>query len=93
MNTTTQKKAINKFDYLGHTFTPLRNFKKVEIKDGNIIGKFKGIGIDNYNGGLWDYEEFYKISDSFNNERMDIFIMDNGKLVIPCENSLFEYIK
>ena len=65
----------------------------MEIRDGNIIRNFKGIGIDNYNDGLWDYEEFYKKSDSFNNERMDIFIMDNGKLVVPCENSLFEYKK
>lgn len=88
-----------KFKYKGFTFHPERNFTKDENKDLRTITKHiksdKNLGICNYDVDWkkhsYNYKEFYN---AMKNSEFDLFrCVDNGKLYVPGEHELFEFIE
>jgi len=77
----------NKFEIYGHTFTAGRVIEQEE-RD-RILHSVTSIGISNYDGGKYNYNEFYLAAQSAGIYEYDIFIMDGKGEVIPCGNELF----
>ena len=82
--------AGKSFEAFGHTFEPKRNFRKTETVE-SIFSKVKMIGINNRNGGKWNYKTFYKLADKALCGEFDIYIMDSKTQVVPGKNELYEY--
>lgn len=88
------------FKYLGFTFKPIRKFTKEEDTKGLTLN-FYSIGISNYSdnpyqcrlSSEWDYTDFYTEAKKVGAGEMDVFLMNNKALVIPCGNELFAYGK
>ena len=78
------------FTYLNHKFKPLgklpENFNFFEV-----TRKCWSIGISNYNSGEYWHEEFYRKAANCGLNKVDVFLMDDELVVLPCENELFEY--
>lgn len=84
-----KKTHLKSFKYNGKKFTPVRQFTREEQKTG--IGlPLRSIGINNYDQGNWNYEDFYKEAKKAGAGEIDIFLME-GKHVVPATNELFEY--
>ena len=89
------------FKYGGHNFIPLRQLNKSESENIKLVmsklrsdidlGFFADKSLSRKNQKFsYSYDAFY---DAATNKDCDIFkCVENGKLYIPCENELFEYI-
>jgi hypothetical protein len=88
------------FYYCGYHFTPVRKFRKGEIKR-RLANDSRPWKIDakhamrnmksekDMDFPSYSHWEFY---DASGNSQMDIFKCDeNGKLYVPCENQLYRY--
>ncbi len=83
--------TIKSFKYLGHTFTPSGNFKGSQRRFA--MSHLSSIGINAYDGGSYNWEKFIAACKKANGKAFDLYEMENGKIVVPCENELFEYKK
>ena len=83
------KKTPVFFTYLNHKFEPLgklpENFNFFEV-----TRKCRSIGISNYNSSEYPHREFYRKAANCGLNKVDVFLMDDELLVLPCENELFE---
>ena len=79
------------FTYITHEFKLLgvlpKNFDFFEV-----TRQCRSIGISNYRGGNYSHEEFYKQAGKIGAKEIDIFLMNELTVVLPCENELFEYL-
>lgn len=87
-----------KFEYLGYHFTPVRRLTNKQLNLKSISKHLKSdieLGFSTYswkkNKRDYTHEGFYKAA---GNEDYDLFeCEENGKMYIPCDSELFEYIK
>ena len=87
----------DQFKYLGYNFIPVEKLTDDQIELGNINEHIQSdieLGFSTYdwweNKKDYSYEGFY---DASGNADYDIFkCLENGKLYIPGENELFEYV-
>lgn len=77
------------FTYLTHEFKPLgilpKNFDFFEV-----TRQCRSIEISNYQGGAYSHEKFYKQAGKIGAKEIDIFLMNDETVVLPCENELLE---
>lgn len=78
------------FNYLGHNFKPHR---KINQKERDVIF-YKVCSINksifsNYDGGKYNYNDFYEVALRACCYEYDTFIIDNVCEVAPCSNELF----
>lgn len=81
---------MKSFTYLNRKFELLGRLPK-NFDFFEVTGKCRGIGISNYNGGEYSHSEFYAEVAKVSRKEVDIFLMDDKTVVLPCENELFEY--
>lgn len=84
------KKQLKEFTYLNRKFKPLGNLPK-NFDFFKVTRKCQSIGINNYNSGKYSHQEFYQNAKKVSADKIDIFLMDDKTVVLPCENELFEY--
>lgn len=87
----------NSFQYLGKTFTPLKRLTNKQIRLENVSSHLNSdfeLGFSTYDG--WEnkkdytYEGFYK---ACGEKYFDLFrCEENGKVYMPCQNELFQYV-
>lgn len=79
------------FTYLTHQFKPIgllpKNFDFFEV-----TRQCRSVGISNYNGGEYCHQNFYEQAGKIKAKEVDIFLMNDETVVLPCENELFEYL-
>lgn len=89
---------MDKFNYNGFTFEPIRQFNKKEnaMDFWTFTSRFLKSDLDNkkhfskYEGGNYEYSAFYKCANASGAEEIDIFkCKENGKLYVPGANELF----
>ena len=56
-----------------------------------VMRKCRSIGISNYNSSEYSHREFYRKVANCGLNKVDVFLMDDELVVLPCENELFEY--
>lgn len=80
---------MNKFDYRGNTFQPLRNLSSVEAAQENIQKRTNGykdvVTIEEYS-----HSEFYEIAKE-NKSCVDLYLMNDCDVVLPAWNKFFKY--
>lgn len=86
------------FEYNGFHFVPERKLRKCEKKDIRTFSRHirsdRGLGMCDYNVDWkkhdYSWDAFYQASDD---NQLDLFrCVENGKLYVPCEHELFEFI-
>lgn len=86
------------FEYNGYHFEPERSLKECEKKDictfTQHIRTDRELGMCNYNVAWrkcdYSWGKFYEAS---HDSPLDLFrCVENGKLYVPCEHELFEFI-
>lgn len=81
---------MKSFTYLTHKFEPLGRLPK-NFDFFEVTGKCRSIGISNYNGGEYSHSEFYAEAMKVGGGEVDIFLLNDEMVVLPCENELFKY--
>jgi hypothetical protein len=90
-------KTAKNFMYLGHHFTPVRQFAPDEQEQPLSLMGLRSIGFSNYtdfNNAItseWDYEEFYGVARKKGAGEIDVFLLDRKTYVVPATNELFKY--
>lgn len=86
----------NTFEWQGFTFHPVRRFTKKENRLGLRLplhcDRSLACVFSKYDGGLWNYNEFYEAAGGHDKCLADIFHCDEtGRDYIPGDNNLWEY--
>jgi hypothetical protein len=83
------------FYYMGYHFTPVMRFDESQFDFFTISRQLKSdrdMGLSTYDNRKKNYSHagFYQASTK---KDFDVFLCEeNGKLYIPCQNELFEYV-
>lgn len=81
---------MKSFTYLNHKFQPFGKLPK-NFDFFKVTRECRSIGISNYDGGEYSHTEFHEQAKTVQTDQIDVFLMDNEIVVLPCENELFEY--
>jgi hypothetical protein len=76
------------FTYLNHQFQPLEILPK-NFDFFKVTRECRSIGISNYICGKYSHTEFYRQAKTIQADKVDLFLMNNEIIVVPCENELF----
>lgn len=86
---------MDKFNYNGFTFEPIRQFNEKEnaMDFGQFIKKLTDHDWQNeaqFCRNRWNYDDFYKAAKNVGGGEMDIFLcLENRKLYVPSAPELY----
>lgn len=82
-----------KFYYGGYTFIPIKRLTEKQLEFNTItkhLHSDRELALTTYED-TYNYRDFYE---ECGEKYYDLFrCEENGKIYIPCENELFEYVK